>query len=69
MNVPTKFMENNVAAYKARLPIALKKYQDLEKLCKSNVIPPNFHAEYAEMPTDSNAVDALNETDEDDSNA
>ena len=38
------------AAYPTRLPIASAKYDDLMNMCKSNVVPQEFHAYYKNLP-------------------
>lgn len=41
--------------------ISTAKYNDLQELCKSMCIPPDFHAFYAALPHDKSVRDALSE--------
>lgn len=53
-------------AYTSMLPISKAKYNDLQKLCKKNVIPSQYHAWYASLPCTTRVLD-LNITLESDS--
>lgn len=37
-------------AYEARRPITDAKYKDLATLCRKNIILPEYHSEYTELP-------------------
>lgn len=37
-------------AYNTKIPIAIKKYNDLTNLCKNGIIPKVFHHQYMDMP-------------------
>jgi len=39
------------------LPISTAKYNDLQKLCKQNVIPSQYHAWYASLPSTLRVLD------------
>lgn len=49
--------------YTERLPISKLKYKDLQKLCRQNTIPEEFHEEYLRMSQSNDVVDYLNDTD------
>uniref|UniRef100_A0A6P7FS28 Uncharacterized protein LOC114333425 n=1 Tax=Diabrotica virgifera virgifera TaxID=50390 RepID=A0A6P7FS28_DIAVI len=52
--------------YKQLLPISELKKRDLEKLCKTNVIPARFHDEFFKLKCKSSLQDELAETDAED---
>jgi len=43
--------------YTSMLPISTAKYNDLQKLCKQNVIPSQYHAWYASLPSTLRVLD------------
>ena len=49
--------------YKSKLPISAAKKKDLMQMCKTGVIPPEFHDFYEKLPSSSNAPDKLGEPD------
>lgn len=51
--------------YKTPLPITKQKYDDLAKLCKSNVIPLRYQNEFLSLPN-GNGRDILPESDDED---
>lgn len=52
--------------YSSQLPISVKKYKDLNNLCKKGIIPSRYHGEYERLPKRNDIPDVLNETDEED---
>ena len=54
-NVPFK--------YQKKLPISSAKKRDLMNLCKSGIIPPEFHEFYKSLPSSNNTNDRLPEPD------
>lgn len=57
--------DNLPSVYKERLPISIPKYNNLKKLCDTDIIPKRFHVEYLNLPTKSSVKDTLIETDDD----
>lgn len=55
-------------AYKKKLPISVKKYNDILKLCNSGVIPNRYHQEYISMKRNETVEDTIGETDKEDCN-
>lgn len=51
IDVQMRVKVDPTSCYKSRLPIYKQKYDDLNKLCKNNVIPAIFHHEFADIPT------------------
>ena len=49
--------------YKSKLPISAAKKKDLMQMCKTGVIPPEFHDFYEKLPSSSSAPDKLGEPD------
>uniref|UniRef100_A0A6P7FAA9 Uncharacterized protein LOC114326298 n=1 Tax=Diabrotica virgifera virgifera TaxID=50390 RepID=A0A6P7FAA9_DIAVI len=56
----------NCNLYPNPLLISKAKYNDLDKLCQSNVIPLQYHNEYSNLPRGNSVKDVLPETDEED---
>lgn len=49
--------------YKSKLPISAAKKKDLMQMCRTGVIPPEFHHFYESLPSSSSAPDKLGEPD------
>lgn len=56
----------NSKLYKSLLPISKAKYNDLKKLCETDVIPKIFQREYFALPTNGGIIDTLIDTDVED---
>lgn len=52
-------------AYDGELPIKLTKYNDLQFLCRTNVIPPQYHSFYKNLKVSDKNNTAEDEDDED----
>lgn len=63
IEVQTRVKGVLTSCYKTPLAISKQKYEDLQKLCKNNVIPPIFHPEYINLPTGTHMKDTLPDTD------
>ncbi|CAH1109469.1 unnamed protein product [Psylliodes chrysocephalus] len=51
IEVQMRLKATPTSCYKSLLPISKQKYDDLNKLCINNVIPPIFHHEFMNIPT------------------
>ena len=49
--------------YDSKLPISAAKKNDLMQMCRTGVIPPEFHDFYETLPSNSSAPDKLGEPD------
>lgn len=56
-------------AYSSKLPISVKKYNDLMDFYLKGGIPPHFHHEYKNLPFSSCVRDAVPKTDEEENSS
>lgn len=51
-------------AYSKKIPISLKKFKDLEKLCRDGIIPEDLQHEFLRLPYSNMTQDYISDTDE-----